>query len=214
LQAKNVQWQLVCANVFGLRWSHCGTKVSEPKAFELKQNFRTVDCNQGIDNWVKVLRSMLPVMGQSFPPAAVPNLIAVFARKNGIFGGHVLNASWISRLGLSVVDGEVVDSGLNLRCALEANPQLRGEHSDIGLEENLFMATGELMGFRAAREQFTPPEIGIATGQDWPILAAENGRGTGQWFRLGKTRLQVGEFLRVYSAELTHAKLESKGNVG
>jgi hypothetical protein len=22
LQAKNVQWQLVCANVFGLKWSH------------------------------------------------------------------------------------------------------------------------------------------------------------------------------------------------
>src|SRR5689334_412448 len=154
-----------------LREEIVGTEVWEAKALELKREFITVEGKQGIDNCVKVLKSILPVMVQSLPAAAVPKLIAAFARETGLFGAHVLNVSRISKLGLSVVDGQVVDRRLNLRCSLEANPQLRGEHSDIRFEENLFMTAGEFMGFRAAREQFAPPEIRIAAGQDWPILA-------------------------------------------
>ena len=50
-----------------LREEIVGTKVSEPRALELKQDFITVDGKQAIDAWVKVLKSILPVMVQSLP---------------------------------------------------------------------------------------------------------------------------------------------------
>ena len=56
-----------------------GTEVLETRALELKQDFITVDGKQVIVHWAKALKSILPVMIQSLPAAAVPYLIARFA---------------------------------------------------------------------------------------------------------------------------------------
>jgi AIPR protein len=50
-----------------LREEIAGTRVSEPIALELKQDFITVDGKQAVEAWVKVLKSILPIMVQSLP---------------------------------------------------------------------------------------------------------------------------------------------------
>jgi len=57
---------LICV-IGALREEIAGTKVSEPRALELKQEFITADCKQGVDAWVKVLKSILPIIAQSLP---------------------------------------------------------------------------------------------------------------------------------------------------
>lgn len=59
--------QFLIRVVGDLREEIAGTKVSEPRALELKQDFITVDGKQAADAWVKVLKSILPVMVQNLP---------------------------------------------------------------------------------------------------------------------------------------------------
>jgi hypothetical protein len=55
---------LVCV-VGALREEIAGTKVSEPRALELKQDVITIGGQQAVDAWVKALKSILPVMVQN-----------------------------------------------------------------------------------------------------------------------------------------------------
>jgi hypothetical protein len=57
---------LVCV-VGALREEIYGTKVSEPRTLELKQDVITISGTGAVDAWVKVLRSILPVMVQNLP---------------------------------------------------------------------------------------------------------------------------------------------------
>ena len=57
---------LICV-VGALREEIAGTKVSEPKRLELKQEFITTDGKLAVDAWVKVLKSTLPIMVQNLP---------------------------------------------------------------------------------------------------------------------------------------------------
>lgn len=50
-----------------MREEIAGTKLSEPRALELRDEFITVDGKQAVDAWVKVLKSILPIMVQSLP---------------------------------------------------------------------------------------------------------------------------------------------------
>ncbi len=50
-----------------LREEIAGKRVSEPRCFELKQDYIAVDGKQAIDAWVKVLKSILPIMVQNLP---------------------------------------------------------------------------------------------------------------------------------------------------
>ena len=59
--------QFLIRVVGALREEVVGAKVSEPRTLELKQDFITVDGKQATGAWVKVLRSILPVMVQSLP---------------------------------------------------------------------------------------------------------------------------------------------------
>jgi AIPR protein len=57
---------LICV-VGALREEIAGTKLSEPKTLELKQDFITAGGEQAVDAWMKVLKSVLPIMVQSLP---------------------------------------------------------------------------------------------------------------------------------------------------
>lgn len=57
---------LVCI-VGALREEIAGTKVSEPRTFELKQDVVTIGGKAAVDAWAKVLKSILPVMVQNLP---------------------------------------------------------------------------------------------------------------------------------------------------
>ncbi len=59
--------QFLISVIGELREEIAGKKVSEPKALELKQEFITVDGKEAISAWVKVLKSILPIMVQSLP---------------------------------------------------------------------------------------------------------------------------------------------------
>jgi hypothetical protein len=50
-----------------LREEIAGTKLTEPKALELRQEFITADGKQAIDAWITALKSILPIMVQSLP---------------------------------------------------------------------------------------------------------------------------------------------------
>ncbi len=57
---------LICV-VGNLREEIAGKKVSDPKAFEFKPGFITANGHPAIDAWVKVLRSILPIIVQGLP---------------------------------------------------------------------------------------------------------------------------------------------------
>jgi hypothetical protein len=57
---------LICV-VGELREEIAGTKLADPKMFELKQEFVTTDGKPAIDAWVKVLKSILPTMVLHLP---------------------------------------------------------------------------------------------------------------------------------------------------
>jgi hypothetical protein len=57
---------LICV-AGALREEIAGTKVSEPKALELKQEFITADSGVAVDAWAKALRSILPIIVQGLP---------------------------------------------------------------------------------------------------------------------------------------------------
>jgi len=57
---------LICV-AGALREEIAGTKVSEPKAFEVKDQFITAQPDSAVDAWVKVLRSILPIIVQVLP---------------------------------------------------------------------------------------------------------------------------------------------------
>jgi len=59
--------QFVICVVGALREEIAGTKVSEVKSFELKQEFVVGSGVQAIEAWVKVLKSILPILVQSLP---------------------------------------------------------------------------------------------------------------------------------------------------
>lgn len=50
-----------------LREEIAGTKVSEPRGLELKEEFITTDGKQPVEAWLKVLKSILPIMVQNLP---------------------------------------------------------------------------------------------------------------------------------------------------
>lgn len=57
---------LICV-VGSLREEIAGRKVSDPKAFEFKPEFISANGYPAIDAWVKVLRSILPIIVQGLP---------------------------------------------------------------------------------------------------------------------------------------------------
>jgi hypothetical protein len=59
--------QFLMKVVGSLREEVAGGKVSEPKALELKPKFITPDGKQAVDAWVKVLKSLMPIMVQNLP---------------------------------------------------------------------------------------------------------------------------------------------------
>ncbi len=57
---------LICV-VGSLREEIAGKKVSDPKALEFKPEFISANSYPAIDAWVKVLRSILPIIVQGLP---------------------------------------------------------------------------------------------------------------------------------------------------
>jgi hypothetical protein len=59
--------QFVMSVVGELREEIAGGRISEPRAFELNPEFITADGKVAVEPWVKVLRSLLPIMVQNLP---------------------------------------------------------------------------------------------------------------------------------------------------
>jgi hypothetical protein len=59
--------QFLVSVVGALREEVAGTRVSSPEAFELVPNAITIGGREAVEAWVKVLKSILPVMVQNLP---------------------------------------------------------------------------------------------------------------------------------------------------
>ena len=59
--------QFLISIVGALREEIAGTKLTEPKAFELKPEFISLGGKQPLEAWIKVLKSILPIIVQSLP---------------------------------------------------------------------------------------------------------------------------------------------------
>jgi hypothetical protein len=92
---------LICI-VGSLREEIAGTKVSEPRALELKQEFISIEGTQAVDAWVKVLKSILPIMVQNLPAEeyqvvrSTDHTEAVAKTTKGVVAGaEVLQSSFV-----------------------------------------------------------------------------------------------------------------------
>jgi hypothetical protein len=110
---------LMCV-VGELREEIAGTKVSQPRAFELKQDFITADGKQAVEAWVTVLKSILPIMVQSLPAEeyqvvrSTEHTEAVAKTTKGIIAGlKILESSFSELRGLLKSVKTVLQTKLN-----------------------------------------------------------------------------------------------------
>jgi hypothetical protein len=126
--------------------------------------------------------------------------LAVSLISEGYWNGVVMSYSsvWLAWVKpLIGVNDYIVGRRFRLSRVLKANSQLLGENSNTRLAEQPIMIAWNLMSFSAPREQFTPPEIGIAGGIGWPNPASKKDRRARGWLQLGRTYLVGYEFPRV-----------------
>ena len=84
-----------------LREEVAGTKISEPRSFELRREFITSDGGTAIEAWLKVLRSVVPIMVLSLPAEeyqvvrSTDHANSVAKTTKGIIAGHeILQSSF------------------------------------------------------------------------------------------------------------------------
>src|ERR1700674_1568898 len=97
----------------------------------------------------------------------------------------------------NAINDQVLCTRSCLTCVLKAKFQLLGEYLDIRLMEYPRMISRNLMGFGAACEEFTPPEIRIASGQHWPVFAPKDDSRAPQLPWLVRTRRIEKNFFQV-----------------
>src|ERR1039458_3751246 len=73
------------------------------------------------------------------------------------------------------------------------------------------MISRNLMGFGAASEQFSPPEIRITSRQHWPVFTPENDSRAPQWLWLIRTRRKEKVLFQVRGTELALQNLGARG---